>query len=56
VATNGLQQRRGATVGLLHTAGFGHTLFISRAWKAFGLLTEAATGLSSRSRCTIRTR
>jgi N-methylhydantoinase A len=37
VATNGLLQRRGATVGLLHTAGFGDTLFISRAWKAFGL-------------------
>jgi N-methylhydantoinase A len=37
VATNGLLQRRGATVGLLHTAGFGDTLFVSRVWKAFGL-------------------
>jgi N-methylhydantoinase A len=37
VATNGLLQRRGATVGVLHTAGFGDTLFISRVWKAFGL-------------------
>src|ERR1700694_1835792 len=37
VATNGLLQRRGATVGLLHTAGFGDTLFVSRMWKAFGL-------------------
>jgi N-methylhydantoinase A len=37
VATNGLLQRQGATVGLLHTAGFGDTLFVSRAWKAFGL-------------------
>jgi N-methylhydantoinase A len=37
VATNGLLQRRGATVGVLHTAGFGDTLFVSRMWKAFGL-------------------
>jgi N-methylhydantoinase A len=37
VATNGLLQRRGATVGTLHTAGFGDTLFVSRAWKAFGM-------------------
>jgi N-methylhydantoinase A len=37
VATNALLQRQGTTVGVLHTAGFGDTLFISRAWKAFGL-------------------
>jgi N-methylhydantoinase A len=37
VATNGLLQRRGARLGVLHTAGFGDTLFVSRMWKAFGL-------------------
>lgn len=37
VATNALLQRRGARVGVLHTAGFGDTLFVSRTWKAFGL-------------------
>ncbi len=37
VATNLLLQRRGAKVGVLHTAGFGDTLFVSRVWKAFGL-------------------
>lgn len=37
VATNGLLQRRGAKVGVLQTAGFGDTIFVSRVWKAFGL-------------------
>lgn len=37
VATNLLLERRGAKVGVLHTAGFGDTLFVSRVWKAFGL-------------------
>lgn len=37
IATNALLQRRGAKTGVIHTAGFGDTLFIMRAYKGFGL-------------------
>ena len=37
LATNALLQRRGATTGVIHTAGFGDTLYIMRSYKAFGL-------------------
>ncbi|QEC47426.1 hydantoinase/oxoprolinase family protein [Baekduia soli] len=37
VATNALIERRGARTGVIHTAGFGDTLFIMRGYKGFGL-------------------
>ncbi|MCW2998279.1 MAG: hydantoinase/oxoprolinase family protein [Solirubrobacterales bacterium] len=37
VATNGLLQLRGAKLGLLQTAGFGDTLFVSRMGKSWGM-------------------
>jgi len=37
VATNALLERKGARTGIIHTAGFGDTLFIMRGYKGFGL-------------------
>jgi N-methylhydantoinase A len=37
VATNALIERNGAKTGVIHTAGFGDTLFIMRGYKGFGL-------------------
>jgi len=37
VATNALIERRGSRTGVIHTAGFGDTLFIMRGYKGFGL-------------------
>lgn len=37
VATNALIERRGSRTGVIHTAGFGDTLFIMRGFKGFGL-------------------
>lgn len=41
VATNALIERDGARTGVIHTAGFGDTLFIMRGYKGFGLEEEA---------------
>jgi Hydantoinase/oxoprolinase N-terminal region len=41
VATNALIERDGARTGVIHTAGFGDTLFIMRGYKGFGLDEEA---------------
>lgn len=37
IATNSVLTRRGAKVGMIHTKGFGDTLFIMRAYKSTGL-------------------